>query len=154
MEEVTTQLTSLELESKTQIEEPKSKSKSKKPPAFKTNIVEHHSKDGINHTYNWLKNLSVTKNKDNESKYRNMMFHNKALTKLASLYIWPNEKEYTECMGGIEAVFPFIPSQMRDNKDVVCYCIGDGHRPQLAALVAGITKWARVFWYCIIKSII
>jgi hypothetical protein len=79
------------------------------------------------------------------TKYAVWMFTQKQFGKLFEIGMWPSFKEFTECASGFHAVMYASDPHIRSNKNVVCYCIGDGHRPQMASMVASLTAWNRIF---------
>src|SRR5258708_28407023 len=59
--------------------------------------------------------------------------------------MWPSFKEFTECAAGFQGVMYSIDKLTRSKKNVVCYCVGDGHRPQMAAMISALTAWTRIY---------
>jgi hypothetical protein len=56
--------------------------------------------------------------------------------------VFPNLKEITESMGAFVAIHNHItPIVDRNDKNVDVFCVGDGHSPRTAALIASLTKW-------------
>lgn len=56
--------------------------------------------------------------------------------------VFPNLKEVTESMGAFVAIHNHLmPHVDRNSNDVDVYCVGDGHSPRTAALIACLTKW-------------
>jgi hypothetical protein len=79
------------------------------------------------------------------TQYAEWLFANRHLSDLFASGIWPSFKEFTECAAGFHGVTLAIDKHARSNKNVVCYCIGDGHRPQMAAMVAALTAWSKIY---------
>jgi hypothetical protein len=79
------------------------------------------------------------------TKYAVWMFTQKQFGKLFEIGMWPSFKEFTECASGFHAVMYASDPHIRSNKNVVCYCIGDEYRPQMASMVASLTAWNRIF---------
>lgn len=55
--------------------------------------------------------------------------------------VWKCMKEFTECVASFQSVFHILDQKIRSDKNVVCYCLGDGTRPQSAVMVAQLTAW-------------
>ena len=105
--------------------------------------------DKKNQITKWIASLQVSRNYP--KKYPSLVLKHANIAELCSLLLYPNMKEFTECCAGFNALFPTLDSEWRRSKSVVCYCIGDGYRPQLAAMVTCQTAWRQVF--CIDPSL-
>ncbi len=79
------------------------------------------------------------------TQYAEWLFANRHLSDLFASGMWPSFKEFTECAAGFHGVLLAIDKHIRSRKNVVCYCIGDGHRPQMAAMVSALTGWSRIY---------
>ena len=117
---------------------------------FRANIFFSHMHSFI--SCNFFYGMSVVKymrtikeSRHTSTKYAVWMFTQKQFGKLFEIGMWPSFKEFTECASGFHAVMYAADPHIRSNKNVVCYCIGDGHRPQMASMVASLTAWNRIF---------
>jgi hypothetical protein len=64
------------------------------------------------------------------------------------LKLWPSLKDFTECEAGVSALCNHLKNDLKLDKSsvlmdtkVACYVIGDGKRPQTAALIGLFTRW-------------
>lgn len=87
---------------------------------------------------------TIDESRHSPEKYARWFFSQRHMATLFSIGMWPSFKEFTECASGFHGVMYALSDSIRSNKDVVCYCIGDGHRPQMAAMVSALTAWSRI----------
>ncbi len=88
---------------------------------------------------------SINEYRHKSTEYAKWLFGQNQMGKLFSLGMWPSFKEFTECAAGFRGVLYAIDSTIRSNKNVVCYCIGDGHRPQMASMISILTAWNKIY---------
>ena len=88
---------------------------------------------------------TISEKRHTELKYAKWLFTQKHLSELLADGMWPNFKEFTECAAGFHAVMQVIPQLLRSESNIACYCIGDGHRPQMACMISALTRWMNIF---------
>jgi hypothetical protein len=88
---------------------------------------------------------TIKESRNSSTTYSDWLFGQKQFGRLFQIGMWPSFKEFTECSAGFHGVLAVSDPSIRSNNNVVCYCIGDGHRPQMAAMISGLTAWKTIF---------
>jgi len=89
----------------------------------------------------WLQKVADEKaSKFYATKHTEMLLDPK-IAKMVPLKLWPSIKEFTECAAAYRALFEHLEPSVFGDEKVTCYVIGDGHRPQAAAIIGAKSRW-------------
>ena len=93
----------------------------------------------------WLS--SLTRKKHDANKHVKILLSPLAVTLVPHNYLWPNLKEFSECVAAVTGVCNYLKKDLKIDRSLLqdaricCYVIGDGVRPQTGGMIASFTQW-------------